>query len=196
MNDHPNDSIYMENIAKSWSDISISKYREILKAAELEGSDKVIAIISIITGMSKKAVMSLDKVRLNEIISTLQFTNVPPKTRLVERFDLAGMRFAIVPDLNGLTAGEILDLEEYVQDANANLHKIMGVIYRPIIKEDALGYEVEPYDGLRAQKAAEIFEDELSIEIAHSALLFFSVIGSVSLMSTMSYSDHPMMEKK
>lgn len=174
------------HIPKAWSDVTISQYRQILKLGSKTGNEKTLGVIQALTGYSKKSLLNLSVGEFKEIVSALEFTNTPPSAEIKDRFEIDGIQFALVPDLNGLTVGEIIDLEEWVADWDNSIHKIVGVLYRPIVKEDALSYEIEPYDSHRAQKAAELFDTRISIEIAYAVSLFFSLIGSVSWISTKS----------
>jgi len=171
------------HLPKSWSDVTIGQYRQILKIGTLGDREKTIAVIRALTGYSKKSLMQLSAFEFKEIMQALAFTNTQPSGEVKDRFQIDGMTFALIPDLNHLTVGEIMDLEEWVANWNESLHKIVAVLYRPIVKEDALSYDIEPYDSHRALKAAELFDSRVSIEVAYAVSLFFSIIGSVSWIS-------------
>lgn len=171
------------SVPKSWKDVKIHQYRQILNVKDLSDREKTLSIVSILSGVSKKTLLSMSASELSPIVSDLLFTNSSPSAEIITRFTVGEIAFGLIPDLNQLTVGEIMDLEEYVADWNNSIHKIVGVLYRPIIKEDKLSYEIEPYDSFRALKAAEIFDKDLSIEIGYATSLFFSIIGSVSWTS-------------
>ena len=68
--------------------------------------------------------------------------------------------------------GEYVDIETFCKDSYKNLHKIMSVLYRPIVKEKGTRYSIEEYN------PSEYKEDEFKdfpLLVSMSALNFFFV---------------------
>lgn len=176
-------------IPKSWTDITISQYRQLISIPdEIEGQSRVIRTISALCSISPREVLKLTPSQLKEITDSLSFISELPSSQLTERFTVNGIEFGILPNLNAITVGELIDLEEYLANWNTSIHKLMAIIYRPIVQSDAFGYTVEEYDTQRSAKAAEWFDQQVSIETLYGATIFFSIGGSNSLVSMKSFS--------
>ena len=67
--------------------------------------------------------------------------------------------------------GEYIDIESHCKEAHNNLHKIMSILYRPIVKETKTRYSIEPYSP--SDEVAKEFLD-FPILPSMSALSFFS----------------------
>lgn len=167
----------------SWSDVTIEKYRQLISIKEENPTTKMLGILSVLTSRSKRDLMKLKGSELEPLVAQFQFTNVPMTNKVTRTFTLGDVKYGLIPDLNSLSIGEIIDLEEYLANWETSIHKLLAILYRPIVKEDLVGYEIEPYDGSRSSVWADWFDQELSIEIVYGATLFFSTIASVSWTS-------------
>lgn len=106
---------------------------------------------------------------------------------LVPRFHLRGREYGIIPDFTTLTLGEFIDLETHAkQGFFESLHRVMGVLYRPIT--DSLGdhYEIEAYRP-HERKNQEMLLAPMSVALG--AMLFFSSIASRLSVDSVSYSE-------
>jgi hypothetical protein len=83
--------------------------------------------------------------------------------------EMGGKRFGFVPDWDAFTAGEWIDLENYLEDFWKNAHKVMSVLFRPVTYELGEKYEVQKYT---AKEDASIFE-EMPADLVSGTLLFF-----------------------
>ena len=45
------------------------------------------------------------------------------------------LTYGFIPNLSEITMGEYIDIEGHCKEAHNNLHKIMSILYRPIVKE-------------------------------------------------------------
>jgi len=175
-------------IPTSWKDISISQYRALISIPDhVTEESKIIRTVSILCGINHKQVLKLTPKEILEINNSLEFIKNLPQGTFSERIIVNNQEFAIMPDLNALTMGELLDLEEYLANWNNSIHKIMAIFYRPIVKSDALSYTIEDYDTQRVLKAAEWFDKEVSIETAYAVSVFFSIGVAASLKFMKTY---------
>ena len=74
-----------------------------------------------------------------------------------------------------MTFGEYIDLDTFVGKTE-DLHKAMGVLYRPITKEQGNKYDIEPYNFDVHSLNAKKFEG-LSINIGNPIAVFFWNLG-------------------
>ena len=74
------------------------------------------------------------------------------QSQLVQKFELNGIKFGWVPELDKLSYGEFLDLNSNISDW-ATMQIAMGVLYRPIKNELSNGlYNIEKYKGDKYHK--------------------------------------------
>ena len=109
-------------------------------------------------------------------------------------FDLNGVKYGFINDLENMTAGEYGALDELVKDTDKNAYKILNVLYRPIIKEKFYKswfnrkkkrgrYLIQPFD---ASNDVTVFENA-PFEIYESALVFFYNLGKDLVSATQNY---------
>ena len=54
------------------------------------------------------------------------------KPDFIHRFTFNGVEYGFIPNLNEITVGEFIDLDEYIKDGK-QLHKIAAILYRPCV---------------------------------------------------------------
>lgn len=116
---------------------------------------------------------------INAIIFTL-LSKVP---KLKMKFELNGIEFGFIPNLDEMTSGEYMDLDTYISDWGM-MHKAMAVLYRPIVKRQDEKYLIEPYKG--TEKFSELMKDA-PLDVVLSAYVFFWTLGKDLLTSTIAY---------
>jgi hypothetical protein len=101
------------------------------------------------------------------IIKTM--VEVQKDGEFVKTFTLNGIKYGFQPNLNKLTVGEWIDIDNYQKDSVTNAHKLMSILYRPIIKQVKDNYEIEEYEGT---KNAELML-EIDSSIFKGMMVFF-----------------------
>lgn len=145
--------------------VTLRQFVKVLQAKEAFGEDesRLNNEILKIFGLDKLKKQDSDK-------KMVEMTNYLHKeVELVKTFTLNGIEFGFIPNLNNITTGEFIDLEHY-NLIPENYHKIMSILYRPIINKYKDLYEIEPYMG------TDEFEDlllESDVSIFNSAVVFF-----------------------
>lgn len=96
------------------------------------------------------------------------------KTDLVRTFKLRGIddvevEFGFIPDLDKMSYGEFEDLENYIFD-EANTHKAIAVLYRPIKYKKGDRYLITDYDG--TDYFREVMKDT-PLDVVLGAKVFF-----------------------
>ena len=61
-------------------------------------------------------------------------------------------KFGFIPDLDDMTFGEYIDLNNYIDDVQS-FHKALAVLYRPVVSKVANMYAIEKYIGSGAYSA-------------------------------------------
>lgn len=179
------------NLPSNWSEVSLSIYRKLTNIpSDLSAQDRTVRVITcFLPHLSKNQIKKLPPYEYYKIVDALQFVSSPVPSKFSKFFTLDNTEFGIIPNLNNLSVGEIIDLEEYVSKGEADLHKIMSVIYRPVVQKDKFSYKVEEYDTDRAEIFASMFDEKLGMDVVSGASLFFSIISTTSILHTTLYSE-------
>jgi hypothetical protein len=106
------------------------------------------------------------------------------KPTFVQRFEMDGIKYGFVPNLDDLGTGEFIDIETYQKNPH-DMWKVLSILYRPVNKKGQNGrYEIEPYDAQLNPK----FKD-IDANTAFGAMLFFWTIGTDLLSCTQKFLD-------
>jgi hypothetical protein len=101
-----------------------------------------------------------------------------------QTFEMQGVEFGLIPNFDKMTAGEYRDLTVYSKDIE-NMHKVMAVLFRPVIKRDAFNnYKIEKYKG--TAKRCEVMK-YMPMSIVNGALVFFSSLANELINFTQMY---------
>ncbi len=103
------------------------------------------------------------------------------KPSLKQEFTLGGQTFGFIPNLEDITFGEYVDLDNYMADTQ-DLHKTMAILYRPITQRAGKRYDIEQYES--AEKYSDLMK-QAPLDVVLGATLFFYRLGSDLLLATM-----------
>jgi hypothetical protein len=160
---------------------------------KLEAPTEIDAV-SIFCNIKEEYVRQMPQSKILEINSHLaQVLNSEEKFK--PTFKLENIEFGFIPDFDGITAGELADLEKYFvigEDQNGKpvimnieeTHKAMAVLFRPITKKLGDKYEIEKYNGTK--KYAEIMKFT-PLSNLKACVVFFSTLRNELLISTLNY---------
>lgn len=161
---------------KSWQEITIEDYQEIIN---IDGESEILRkaeAISILTGLDpdgvKKAPIK-DFIRWCEEVQFV-FTTAPD-ANFNKTFELNGIRYGIIPDLDLLTTGgEWLDSESWRLKPIENMHNYAALLFRPVVKYNSdLDYTIEDHETKGFSQRAELFRTQLSVDRIYGAQTFF-----------------------
>jgi len=107
-----------------------------------------------------------------------------------------GKRLGFIPDINGMTFREHVDLDQLAQtiwrDGKAcdykELPRLMAILFRPVTEQVGEYYNIEKYD---LEKMSGYMPEimELTLDRVNGALLFFSTIGAELVNNSLVYLD-------
>jgi len=145
--------------------VTLRQYVKVLQAQESFSEDIERLNIEIIKifGLDNLSKNDSDK-KINDIIEYIS-----KDVEFIKKFNIGKKEFGFIPNLNKITTGEWIDLENY-QGKPEFFHKVMAILYRPITKKYKDLYEIEPYLG------TEEFEDlmlDIDVNIFKSVMVFF-----------------------
>lgn len=167
-------------VPSSLSSMPLWKYQKYMKIVEqnkgLENEEAIEFVnrklIEIFCGVSLKDVMNIPMKSYNKI-STILSNAFQEETPLVRTFEIEGVEFGFVPNLDGISYGEYVDIEKSLFDWQ-NIHVAMGALYRPIIKKYDDKYRIEDYD---ANDSYYELMKSMPLNVTMGAMVFFYRLG-------------------
>ena len=173
-------------LPESKKDITLKRYLKIIKlykdAEELETEVDEKAIIGACLNLPIDLINKLPFEHYNQAVKVISEA-LNRKSTLNLTFDLNGVKYGFINDLENMTAGEYGVLDQLLKDSDNNACQILNVLYRPIIKEKFYKtwfnkkkrgrYTIEPYN---KDNDVSVFENA-PFEIYESALVFFYNLG-------------------
>ena len=167
-------------IPSKWSQVTISSYQKFMLNYNDKQDDytKTLNTISAFIGvpfaeLEKCKKSDIDKV--DEVLAKLLQDKTNEELNLV--FIINDKEYGFHPNLQELTFAEFVDLDNYLKEPIKNLHLVMSVLYREIVKKKNNKYTIVDYDSTRCIKNAELFKENLSVATTQGASSFFLIIG-------------------
>ena len=166
-------------IPDTLSEITLGQYQKYLKYQSDNDDENFLAIkmIEVFCGLRNTTVRAMKAKSIRDItrILTDMFSEKP---QLIKQFEMNGLTYGFIPDLENMSFGEYIDLDTFIGDSE-NLHKAMGVLYRPITQSYKDKYIIEKYAGDK-------YEDmvNMPMDAVLSSILFFYHLG-MELSTTM-----------
>jgi len=134
------------NVPTELNEITLKQYQQFLKVQDSSKDNnfiqsKMIEIFCRIKTQDALNIKLSDADRISNLISNM----FEQKPDLVKSFNLGGVEYGFVPDLDEITLGEYIDLDTYMGDWE-NIHTAMNVLYRPIKQKLGDKYLIEDYN--------------------------------------------------
>lgn len=166
------------NIPENLNDITLGQYQEFLKIEEPTEEDILKVFLGLdLKGLGKIKASDVDKYA-NHITSLFE-----QEQEHVLKFDLKGVQFGFMPNLDEITYGENKDVTAYLNDWQT-MHKAMAVLYRPIKQKLGARYLIEDYEG--SHKYSETMK-EMPLGVVMGAMVFFYNLTNALLKAIPSY---------
>jgi hypothetical protein len=172
------------DIPTSLNEIPLKSYQQFVKLQQDSNDAEFIAqkMVQIFCGIEFKDIVKMKLTSLNELIA--HFTKLfSSKPKFQTTFKLGGQEFGFITDLENITYGEYVDIENNLLSWE-NYHKAMTVMYRPIKMKSKDKYEIIDYKPMPEMADLMKFAP-LDVVIASS--VFFWSLGSELLQATLSY---------
>lgn len=172
------------DVPSSISEIPLANYQRFLKVQQNSNDEEFIAqkMIEIFCGIELKDVVKMKLTSINDLV--LHFNEIfSVKPKFQPRFKIGGMEFGFIPDLENISFGEYVDLDNYLSNWD-DYHKAMAVMYRPITETRKDKYNIFEYNG------ASEFSDAMKyapMDVAIGASVFFWTLGNELLNATLNY---------
>lgn len=137
-------------IPESLDEVTLGDYMKWSEvASKSEGSLFLIQkTVEIFCGIPLNLVSKMSKKQLDVVAGDLMTILQEPRKDLVKRFTMNGIDYGFMPHLEEMSAGEWIDLEEYLKSWNT-LDKAVSILYRPIKIDLKDKWMLEEYDGVK-----------------------------------------------
>ncbi|QDP67580.1 MAG: hypothetical protein GOVbin568_19 [Prokaryotic dsDNA virus sp.] len=179
------------HIPSKWNQVSLRKYQLFMSTYKEDVSDaeKQLHLLSCFTGADPDAIANIPKRVLNGATKILaELVETKPNEDLAVHFEIENTEYGFHPNLADMKLKEFVDLDNALTESWENMHKIMGILYRPVTKKKGDKYDIEDYDFISANKRAELFRDAMSVELVNGAAAFFLTIAVDYMKITEAYS--------
>ena len=168
------------------NDITLEQYQR-FALINTEEQDKEFFMFKTIEIFCGVDIALVSKMRLkdaesisNEVLEVLQ-QNVP----FTNKFELDGVKYGFIPDLQAISLGEFIDLEEGLSK-DKDFHKAASVMFRPIVKEFGELYTI---DGYEASTEMHHIMKQAPVGIISAAIVFFYNIAKELLKASQDFSN-------
>jgi hypothetical protein len=166
------------------SEITLGQYMKFITILEDNQESEFLQdkLVQIFCNVDLKYIAQIKRKQIVDIVNTINglFVKVPP---FKNKFTLNGVEYGFIPNLDEMTQGEYMDLDNYIFN-NKSIDKAMAVMFRPIINKIKDKYLIESYEG------SDVYSEkmlEAPIDVFLSARVFFYRLGNDLLKSTLTY---------
>tara|TARA_R110002020_G_scaffold209230_2_gene415193 strand:+ start:7106 stop:7732 length:627 start_codon:yes stop_codon:yes gene_type:complete len=187
-------------LPKHWDEISLKKYVRVMKSLEDKKVktelEKIVDIVTILSDVPEKDILRLPVKNINQLgLHLTKFLKTLPNDELNHTLKIKGVEYGFHPKLSDISFGEWVDIDALITaGANDNLHKIMSILYRPIIAKKGDKYQIEPYEPCKDRE--QIMLDNLTVGDFYGVSVFFSDLGRELLNHTLTSSIQKLKEAR
>jgi len=171
-------------VPSNLSEITLEQYQKFEKINTKENADSNFLMHKTVEIFCNLELKDIAKIKYSSVISVIEDINraFEVKSDLVPTFNLKGVTYGFVPDLDDITLGEYIDLDENFGDWST-MHRAMRVLYRPVKLQKGDRYQIEDYDGL---KNADDMK-QMPLSVVMGAMVFFWNLNNELLKTTLNY---------
>lgn len=180
-------------VPTSLNEIPLKHYVDFLNVQKGSNDEEFIAqkMIEIFCGIRLADVAKIKLTSLNEMVAHFaQLFSAKPEFQ--QTFKIGEIEFGFIPNLEEITFGEYVDLENHLQSWDS-YNKAMAVMYRPIKKRIKDKYEIHDYTPSKDHQDLMQFAP---LDVCIAASVFFYNLGNELLTATLNYLEKQMKKDK
>jgi hypothetical protein len=172
---------------ESWADITIGQYQEMMLIETENDITRFIQQISIALDIDSEEIRKLSLLEFKKLQENMAFLSQKVEADLSPIIEIDGKKYGLIPDMGTVDAGTFIDAEQFKEDTILNLHNLVALIYRPVIKQDGDEYEIERHKAEGFERRANLFKEKVSIETVMGAVVFFSSVATELSINLLTY---------
>ena len=159
------------------NDITVGEYLKFIEVNKEDADEEFLIhkTISIFCDIPMKDVLNIDAKEAQDIAIEI-YAVLNQKAEFKDKFELNGVEYGFIPNLEDLSLGEYIDLETYLKDQK-NLHKVAAVMYRPIVKKYSDLYHIENYSA--SLKSQQDMKDAPIGIISQGVVFFYNIVNEL-----------------
>ncbi|QDP64656.1 MAG: hypothetical protein Unbinned4585contig1001_20 [Prokaryotic dsDNA virus sp.] len=163
-----------------WDNITLKQYMSVMKIIsnkELKSLSRIVKVIGALTDIDEEDIVRLPVKNINTLGSVMnKFLQTKPNEDLNHIVKLDGVEYGFHPKLSNITFGEWVDIDSYITEGvNDTLHKIMAILYRPIIAKKDGKYRIQEYEP--NEESQDLMLNHLTVGDFYGVSVFFSDLG-------------------
>jgi hypothetical protein len=183
-------------VPTSLEDITLGQYQHYLKILDQnegkEANDFINKkLVEIFCNINLNEVDSIPVVDFNRILEVLEKA-FKEKFSLIRHFELGEVEMGFIPKLDDMSLGEYVDIEASITDWQ-NIHKAMGVLYRPVNFKSKDKYTIAPY---KPNEDIQQWMKEMPLSAVMSCMVFFYDLGTELSRASLAYLEMEMNKDK
>jgi hypothetical protein len=170
------------NIPTTLNDITLNQYQQWLKIADKKEMDNFLQqkLIEIFCNIPLKTVTAIKATDADAIVNDI-LKLFKEESPFKDRFILSGVEYGFIPDLNNMTLGEYVDLDNLLTEWE-QMHIAMNVLFRPITYKKKNKYLIEEYE---AKENANM--KLMPLDIVFGAMTFFLTLNKELQKNILNY---------
>ena len=152
------------SIPSTLKEVSLKDYQDFLLIENPSNDDLLKCILNINT-------KELGKIKDKDVDYLITHINklFEQEHKFIPTFNLNGVAYGFIPNLDEITYGENKDVTSYINEWG-NMHKAMAVLFRPIKQKQGHKYLIEEYEG--SHKYSEVMK-QMPLSVVLGAMVFF-----------------------
>ncbi|MAO19983.1 MAG: hypothetical protein CMJ25_04455 [Phycisphaerae bacterium] len=176
-------------VPESLSEITLEQYQKFDKVNTTDNHNSNFLFhktVEIFCNIDLKDIAKIRVSTVKDILSNIDGV-FAEKPKLKTTFKLDDVEFGFIPDLDDMTLGEFIDLDETITDWKT-MHQAMAILYRPVTFKKGDKYLIEEYDGIKNAEAMK----RMPLDIAMGAMVFFWKLNNELLEIILNYLEKEM----
>lgn len=167
-------------IPSKLSDITLEQYQKFAKINTEENQDTGFMMHKTVEIFCNLELKDIARIKYNYVKEILEDINLlfENKQELIPTFTMEGVEYGFIPNLDEMTLGEYIDLDENLKDWET-MHKAMGILYRPVTIKKDHRYQIEEYSGINKDMS------KMPLDVVMGAMVFFYNLNSELLTITL-----------
>lgn len=175
------------------SDIRLEQYQRFEKVNTEDNADTSFLMHKTVEIFCNLELRDIAKIKYSYVKSIIGDINraFENKSKLIPTFNLKGITYGFITNLDEMSLGEYIDLDENFGDWSS-MNKAMAVLYRPVTFQKGDRYQIEEYNGLEHSEELK----QMPLDVVMGAMVFFWSLNNELLETTLNYLSKELQQEK